>query len=260
MKVIWLASYPRSGNTWLRFLLYNYFWGEPAHSSQVALRIPDLHKVHQRQPALDLAQRENARQIFIKTHAPLVPEHPLLSYTGGFVYLIRHPRDVLLSLINYHGISGDEAVSFARQFIQTGVDPLFPIYGPWAAHVASWMGSKPKVVLRYDAMRAAPEAALASVLDFIGESYQPADLQRAVAACEFEQMRKAETREAQNASDKPSVFSMDRRRPGEGRHFVHQGVVGGTLASLAPDLDALFEKHFGPALRQWGLDQPVPGT
>ena len=41
--VTWLASYPKSGNTWLRFLLYSYYYGSVTVSAQVAERIPDIH-------------------------------------------------------------------------------------------------------------------------------------------------------------------------------------------------------------------------
>ena len=259
MKVVWLASYPRSGNTWLRFLLYNYFWGEPSHSSQVALRIPDLHKVQEREPALELGLRENVSRMLIKTHAPLLAQHPLLNYTAGFVYLMRHPRDVLLSLINYHALSNEEAIEFARQFIRTGTDPIIPEYGPWADHVASWMGSKPKVVLRYNTMRADAKASLGSVLDFLGETYEQADLERAVAACDFARMRQAEIREAEKGAES-GIFALGRQSPAQARAFVHKGLVGGALANLAPDLDALFNERFGAAIRQWGLDQAPSST
>ena len=43
MSIIWLASYPKSGNTWLRFLLYNYLFGEVRRSGDIARRIPDIH-------------------------------------------------------------------------------------------------------------------------------------------------------------------------------------------------------------------------
>lgn len=44
MKIIWLASYPRPGNTFLRFLLYHYFFGKLESSTELESKIPDLHK------------------------------------------------------------------------------------------------------------------------------------------------------------------------------------------------------------------------
>jgi len=43
LQITWLAFYPKSGNTWMRFLLYSYFYGNIDDSHEVGLRIPDIH-------------------------------------------------------------------------------------------------------------------------------------------------------------------------------------------------------------------------
>ncbi len=249
MRITWLASYPRSGNTWLRFLLFNYFWGVPTHSSQVALRIPDLHKPRRElAPALDLARQENAVHLFIKTHHPLSKSHPMIEQTGGFIYLIRHPKDVLLSLMNYHGVQPADAPAYARQFIDTGSDPFMPHFGTWDQHAASWLGSRPKLLLRYDHMRADPTGAMEAVLEFLGESSSPERVARAVAASTFDAMRKMEELEA--AVDRDSGLFNLGVHASNAQKFVHRGTIAGSLQELSPELDRLLEQRFGPTIER----------
>ena len=109
-EIIWLASYPKSGNTWVRFFLYSYYVGIPMKSGDINHKIPDIHST----PEL-LQSAEN--RIFCKTHFLASDKHPHIKDTAGIIYLLRHPRDVLLSNLNYFYLTGHsalDAVEFAE--------------------------------------------------------------------------------------------------------------------------------------------------
>ena len=65
-RITWLASYARSGNTWLRFLLHCYYVGRPGSSAEVAAFVPDLHVPGQVEARL--AKPDGDAPLFAKTH------------------------------------------------------------------------------------------------------------------------------------------------------------------------------------------------
>src|SRR5690348_14476170 len=131
----WIASFPKSGNTWVRFLLYHYIYGELNDSLLLGRRIPDVH-------AGDLPRAETqTRTQLVKTHWGIGPGMPNVERTVGAIYVVRHPKDVLLSMLNYYRLREPGAAwtdeRFVRLFIQGGADPgsLRNGFGTWEDNV-----------------------------------------------------------------------------------------------------------------------------
>ncbi len=107
MGITWLASYPKSGNTWVRFILSNAIFGPADKSIDVNRRIPDLHR---RLPDDRLARAgdgsDDGAPLLAKTHFELSDAHPELSRTDRALHIVRNPRDVLLSALNYRRLNG----------------------------------------------------------------------------------------------------------------------------------------------------------
>ena len=187
MPITWLASYPKSGNTWLRFLLANIInGGMPATSLGVSKLVHDIH-----QPNVPF-EPADPEQLFIKTHFARTDRHPRLAETARAVHVVRHPRDVLLSALNYRRMEGvienltdaqkiGDALTelgenltdaqYAETFISHGGDPLWAKlgYGSWIQHAATWATNAPFPVLtiRYEDLKSDAEATLARVLEFV---------------------------------------------------------------------------------------------
>lgn len=242
--LVWLASYPRSGNTWLRFMLCSYFLGSARDSGEMEGRIPNLHrgnadKARVHDPAL------------CKTHLLWNEHHPESRHSSGCIYLIRHPKDVLLSNLNYFKLQG-EAVGdrdFVLDFIRHGGVPWWlEVMGSWEEHASSWIESSPfpRLVIRYEAMKADPRSALASVVRFLGLQPDPKRIARAVRDSALPRLRRLEIEErrARRGALFPNGF--DQLDPG--RFFFHQGGVGQDLAGLGEDLEELFERRFASSL------------
>jgi len=280
MVMRWLASYPRSGNTWVRTLLANYMGGPIAHWSLMNAGVVDLNyfqhiSVERGVPLetlvddmLEARQRARGRTendsdpLILKTHDRFSDEHPFARQTDRAVYLIRNPRDVLISHLNYRRLTyRDEVDSFqsdrdyAMEYIRRGGDPPLVAgpYGSWEQNVRSWttpqaadLLSAPRaLVVQYEALRRDPETHLRGILEFFD---YPVDAQRlltAVAASSREQMRRLET----EARQTDTFF-----RAREGVWFVGEGRVNQSLAMLGEDVEQRFLDVFGAAMAEFGYD------
>jgi len=251
MSITWLASYPKSGNTWLRFMLANIIaGGPPACSADVSRLIPDIH----RRGDLDGVSGD----LFVKTHFMRTGKHPMIADTARAVHVVRHPRDVLLSALNYRRMEGviegltDE--QYARAFIAGSGDPLWAKlgYGSWTAHAASWSQATPWPVLtvRYEDLKADTAGVLRRVLGFVGLDASDAAVARAVAQSTFDNLRALEVRE--RASKTPGLFPGSGADTRAGRFFFNKGTSGRSLDTIRPGLDASFDARFAPALARLG--------
>ncbi|MBK7403757.1 MAG: sulfotransferase domain-containing protein [Phycisphaerales bacterium] len=249
MRVVWIASYPKSGNTWVRFLLYHYFWGEPANSLEINRRIPDLHRPSGRiETASD--------RLFVKTHLIRSEALPFLAQTERAIVVTRHPKDVLLSGLNYARLENEavDASAYARAFIAGGGDPAWSQmgFGTWAGHAASWLGGAPFPVhhATYEALKADPHAGLRAMLGFVGEAIDEAALARAVDLSGFERLREMERREKSRGAE--SLFRGGRASLSRGAMFMNKGATGQSLAHIDPALDAEFDSAFATPMARFG--------
>jgi hypothetical protein len=154
-----LASYPRSGNTWVRFLL-EAATGESCGS---------VHK--------DRIMPRGDEGIVIKTH-----QLNSASYDGA-VHLVRNPFDVLES--HYHW-KRDIAGELDREW-ERHVDEGVPA---WKAHTEHWLAARCLVLrVRYEDLHADPVEQLRTVLEFLGRPASEVRLREAVQAARLEDMR-----------------------------------------------------------------------
>ncbi len=183
-----LVSYPKSGMTWLRFLLAQALTGEETDFDAVRLSIPPMGKHRSSLAILPSGGR------LIRSHEPVTknrarPGQPV-------VYLVRDGRDVALSYLAHerrHQRYDGDVGGFLEIFLRGKVDG----YGPWHEHVldglaAAQRGDGPFLVMHYEQLRAEPASELARVLEFLGAPRDPADLQAVVEANSKDRMRAKE--------------------------------------------------------------------
>lgn len=252
MGVVWIASYPKSGNTWMRFLLANYLSGPIQDSGQVEALIPDLSK--RRDLSGLLSQRPG---LYSKTHFVWSERHPYADLTEKSVVIVRHPKDVLLSNLNYRKF--DRAIErqftdeqYAQAFIENCGDPQYIVggVGTLELNVRSWLDAgfpKPRLLVRYEDMKANTEKVLGEVVAFLGLAVDQERLRMAVKQSSFDQMRAIEVRERREKSQ-GSVFPGEAPRQGRARYFMNEGKTRGSLKHLGPAIDAAFDSTFGPLM------------
>jgi len=252
MRCIWLASYPKSGNTYLRFLLYHYLFDRMESTRQLKERIPDIHQMAADGVAFN---PDGAGDLLIKTHFLFSDRHPYADLSATFIYIIRNPRDVILSNSRYTGAGGGPDVdrrNFVLRFIRDrGVERWRDIgFGTWPGHVASWLQaseSMPHLFIRYEDLITDTPAVLTRALTFLGCQIDTEKIAMAVAASSKDAMRKMEQRE-RTQEDGPGVFAGQ----AEGNEFVGQGATGQSFSFLGDDIEELYQNTFARTAALFG--------
>jgi hypothetical protein len=256
-SIVWLASYPKSGNTWLRALLINYLRdaAEPAdindlrdprtaHAASRAM-FDDVVGVEASILAPDTvwrlrprAYRQLAREadgsLVLKAHDAWQTDGGVELFptdvTRGVVYLVRNPLDVAASWANHLGVPADEAAARmcaeapVRLDTEAVTDHLPQLIGNWSDHVRSWVDeSKLRVLLvRYEDLHARTAEILAEFLAFCGLEVDAARTRKAVAYSSFAELRRQEREHG------------FRERPPAARDaFFRRGEIGGWRSELS---------------------------
>ncbi len=270
--IIWLASYPKSGNTWLRAFLANYLSNAreavaindlPKHILGDNLRQHYLQFSGLKDEELDAAKiaalRPRVHQwmalsrghdVFVKTHnaVALADGVPLITpaATAGAFYVIRNPFDVAVSFANHYQIEYSRAVESLCQGDyrlpeQSGI--LDQYLGDWGQHVTSWTTAQgmTRLVLRYEDMQAKPLKAFGEVVRFLG---LPKDMERLKRAVRFSAFKELKRQEEKNR--------FVESRPDGTTPFFRGGTSGSWRQHLdEADRDRLIER-FEPLLRTHG--------
>jgi hypothetical protein len=181
-----IVSYPRSGNTWTRFLVANLLYpSTPVNFTNIERLIPDIDLNGKR--FLNRLPRPRV----LKSHEYFDPRYPKT------VNIVRDPRDVVLSYYHFHLKLGKVPDGFPiRQYVERFLTRDFDIYGSWGEHVASWLAtrypSQGLLLLRYEEMIEQPARQLARLAAFLGIEADSERLSRAVERSSAENMRRME--------------------------------------------------------------------
>jgi hypothetical protein len=214
--IIWLASYPKSGNTWMRVFLHNLLLNakEPVdinslHFFTLGEGNARFYKPFDPRPLSELSETEvmalrprvhelltraSPDSVFVKTHHFLgeIEGMPLItmSHTAGAIYMVRNPLDVALSYANHFGMPIDQAIEEMAND-GTGSKPsdrnARQYYGSWSLNVSSWtQNAVPTLhVVRYEDMQERPVETFGGVARFLGLDPPRERLDRAISHSSF---------------------------------------------------------------------------
>jgi aryl sulfotransferase len=224
--IIWIASYPKSGNTWFRAFISNLLHEE---NEEISINGMKTDGIFSSRPLLDavtgvessnltageidkmrprvynhLAQNSE-RPLFIKVHDAytyLEDRTPLLGTANAkAVYILRNPLDVAVSFANHASKSFDRIIkdmgnadhafcnSKKRLHNQTRQKVL-----TWSAHVESWENAKelPVFIVRYEDMKSNPVETFAGAIRFIGLDYTREQIEQAIELSSFDRLKAEE--------------------------------------------------------------------
>jgi len=224
---MWIASYPKSGNTWCRVFIHNMalvLSGHQADSSkldefkelsgwEISLKLfpAKLGKPPNECSAEEIAavrpsvQRELAKShpgvAFVKTHNALMQNygHPTinLSATFGAIYIVRNPLDVCLSLAAQNNTGIDEAIDemACKGFVHAASPhSAHEVYGSWTQNVFSWTRqSNPAfLIVRYEDMITDPKAVFRRISRHLQINPSEEQLAEAIRRSSFDEMTSKE--------------------------------------------------------------------
>jgi aryl sulfotransferase len=277
--IIWLASYPKSGNTWFRVFLTNLLRDAdtPANineleSSSIAsargvfdnnlgFEASDLtaDEIDRLRPELYIHLAENATEtLFMKIHdaytavvdgMSLIPQ----AATAGSLYIIRNPLDVAVSFAHHNGLDydtaiscmADEAFAVCRKTDRLH-DQLRQKLFSWSGHVLSWVDVAPFPVclLRYEDMKSHPLETFSRAVNFAGLPHSEEQIERALVFSAFDVVQQQE--EADGFQEKSPTSS----------RFFRKGKIGSWREELSEQQAQRIVHDHPEVMRRFGyLDE-----
>jgi hypothetical protein len=274
--IIWLASYPKSGNTWTRTFLSNYFredsdaadinalYGGPIASSRllfdhaVGIEAVNLlpQEIENLRPGVYQWMRGSAAHVrFVKAHdawkrTALGEELFPTAVTHTTIYIVRNPLDVAVSAAHHGGQSleltvmqlCDEGHSLASSRPDSAPQ-LHQYIGSWTTHVRSWLrnGNHRVHLVRFEDMLRDSGDAFSRMLRFMSVEVDSARLQDAIDASRFEKLQQQERERG-----------FRERRPRSTAPFFRKGKAGSWREELPAELAARVLAVHGETMRELG--------
>jgi hypothetical protein len=269
-SIVWLASYPKSGNTWMRVFLANYIanTSKPLKINEVPKlgngdSGPELYRavggpnVDTMDMATTLSLRDrvlqkivsnNADVNFVKTHnicgsaykVNLIP--PQL--TRQAIYILRNPLDMLVSFSRHFGISHEQAADALAREDHVNLPnetTTFQFLSSWSEHVESWARAPfPVHMVRYEDLIAEPEKYFGGVLKAIGIPVEKERLAKAVKFSDFKELSRQESVAGFVEKSKKS------------EKFFAKGQAGQWKSDLDPELVSRVRRQHKRVMKKYG--------
>ncbi|MBX3580216.1 MAG: sulfotransferase domain-containing protein [Rhizobiaceae bacterium] len=266
--IVWIASYPKSGNTWIRIFLHHIIRikrGLPAGENEID-RIADsspsiagqvdaftkfmrkpvaqanMHDVVLARPkvAEEMAHRANG-VLPVKTHSVMgrVFDTPLinLGVSVGAIYIVRNPLDVVISLSDYMAKPIDATITSLGAHLNASPSTdlvAAEIWGSWSENVRSWTTNPPPVikVVRYEDLLEDPIGSFTAIAEHMRIGAAPAEIAEAVTLSSFDELTKKE--EKSGFVDRPDWID----------RFFRVGRAGQWKEHLTPEqIDRIVADH-----------------
>ena len=200
--IIWLSSYPKSGNTWVRSLLSSYYFSDTGNFNFELLKNINVYPqqkyfdVKINKPGeislhWDISQKKiiSEKKIkILKTHNSLLAlngkNFTKPEYTLGIIYVVRDPRNVITSLKNHYDLDYEQSLDFMlneKKYIydiQEKNDYAdFHFLSSWSNHYKSWINNNlfKKMIIKYEDLENDTFKTLKNLIIYINTLYQTND-------------------------------------------------------------------------------------
>lgn len=268
--IVWLASYPKSGNTWVRLFLAALTrepdlatmagTGRGATARSLLQRALDISldglspaEIQSLRPLAyrHLAARNTGTPLVLKAHdryrdtptgEPLFP----VEATAGCLHLVRDPRDLCLSLAAHSAVSVDRAIEIMADadyapHSAAGTGMVDEAWGSWSRHTQSWLEAPiTRLMLRYEDMLGATVTTLTAAAHFCGLTPTSQAVTEAIQRTSFSQLAAQES--ATGFIERPAALP----------RFFRVGRAGQWHEALSPTQVARIERDHGAIMMRLG--------
>lgn len=231
---IFLVSYPKSGNTWIRFLIGNYFSTNQCDFTNIHSIVPDIHY--------------NPNQINTIGKPRIIKSHS--SFCSNYrkvIYLVRDGRDVAVSYY-YHYLKfnqDQDSISF-EEYIKIFNEGKVN-YGLWADHVNSWIDNLSSIdqylILKYEDIHKNPFDCLRRIINFCELTVDEERIKEAVEYSKLENMQSVEKQQSNHA---PILAKSNKNI-----NFVRSGQIGEWQSFFTESMKNEFLRVHGNALAKF---------
>jgi hypothetical protein len=225
---VFIAGYPKSGNTWMQYLLAGSIFGSDARLAPDSLiqdLVPDVHYKE--------FYRRYLTPTFFKTHELPHPRHRRV------IYLVRDGRDVMVSYFHHLTALG-KSLDFGK-LVATG-EGLFPCL--WHEHIEAWTANPygaQMIMISYEMLRRDTMTELRRICDFAGLERETIALKSVVENSTFEVLR-----------EKEKKFGWSDPLWPKDKPFLRRGKVGSFKDEMPGMVLQAFMKHSEPTMKRLG--------
>ena len=269
IMIIWIASYPKSGNTWVRSFLTNYFSNDNDFSFKQLNKIKKFpNKDLFNELNIDYSNFNNVPSswilmqeyinlkneiVYFKTHNAMATinnnKFTDSNNTIGFIYLVRDPRDVVLSYASHLGNSVDDTFdlmqdNFSFELDADNIEARSVLLGSWAANYNSWksFNSVEGLIIRYEDLVMKPKNSFLKIIEYLhkisGLNINLQKIDKCISNTRFDKLQNLEITKGFKEKGVNSFF--------------RKGIVGDWKENLDPKIIKKIEVKFIKEMKELG--------
>ena len=241
--IIWIASYPKSGNTWMRLFIKSYFNSSNIKFSldnklddaivvesfpverrfeELKINFEDFSDIYKNWLNMQLMINLNNKINYLKTHNAMctINKHKFTNVenTLGAIYIVRDPRDVLVSYSYFLNRSIDEILKkMTSNDSYEGAELKNKFYkksllGSWSSHYNSWkkLDGVKTILVKYEEMIENPHSTFLKVLIYLKNltniKIDEKKINDTIKQTSFENLKNLELKEGYKGNLSPNPF------------------------------------------------------